>query len=62
MGSYTRTLKGSTKLDVYLQLRESLDDVSDTWAIRPTNKRDAYKAMIRDESKREWKLAVRYGK
>jgi hypothetical protein len=63
MGRHWQTLRGKTKLEVYLKLRPILDEEIGFWsAISPRNKKDAKKAMEYDEEKKEWVLRVCFEK
>ena len=60
MGSHTFVLRGRTKLEVCIQLRDFLDQERDNWSgIDPGSKKQAKKKMERDYERGEWVLWVR---
>lgn len=63
MGGASQELRASTKLEVWLQLKELLDaHENDAWTVRPSNKRDAMRLMEREYPSRDWVLWVRFDK
>ena len=63
MGGAFSELRASTKLDVWLQLKELLEAHRDgPWTVRPSRKRDAMIQMEREYPSRDWVLQVRLDK
>jgi len=63
MGGASYQLRGSTKLDVWLQLKELLKaHKDDAWTVRPSGKHEAMRAMEREFPSRDWVLWVRFDK
>ena len=63
MGGASSELRGSTKLDVWLQLKGLLEaHADDAWTVRPSSKRDAMRLMQREFPSRDWVLSVRFDK
>jgi len=62
VGGFRKTVRGRTKIEVYLQLRQLIQEEGDTWVIHPQNKKEAKKAMEYDQCKQEWVLEVRFEK
>lgn len=63
MGGAFHELRGATKLDVWLQLKELLEaHEDDAWVVRPSRKSDAMRLMERQFPSRDWVLSVRFDK
>lgn len=63
MGGASSQLRGSTKLDVWLQLKDLLQaHKDDAWTVRPSSKREAMQRMEREDPSRDWVLWVRFDK
>ena len=63
MGGASSELRGTTKLDVWLQLKELLEAHSDdAWTLRPSSKREAMRLMEREHPSRDWVLWIRFDK
>jgi hypothetical protein len=63
MGGGLHELRASTKLDVWLQLKDLLQGhENDAWTVRPSRKQDAMRLMKREYPSRDWVLWVRFDK
>jgi hypothetical protein len=63
MGGASHELRGPTKLNVWLQLKELLEaHEDDAWTVRPSKKRDAMQLMKRECPSRDWVLWIRFDK
>lgn len=63
MGGAFQELRASTKVDVWLQLKNVLEaHQHDAWTVQPSNRRDAMRLMEREFPSRDWVLLVRFDK
>jgi hypothetical protein len=63
MGGSSDELRGPTKLDVWLQLKDLFEaHANDAWTVRPSNKREAMSRMTREYPSRDWVLPIRFDK
>ena len=63
MGGASDELRGSSKTEVWLQLKALLEaHRDDAWTVRPSGKREAMRLMEREFPSRDWVLSIRFDK